>query len=743
VSFMVKRLLALLVVQYLIAFPGETVMAARQTHPHLYLTCQDVERAKLNIARSEWARETFQKIIAEADKWASMSEDSLREMLPPPGAEFAYGFSGCPECGAGWPWWGGRGPCSLDRPRTTKCPSCGRVFPDEKHPDSGDGWLDKKTGKRYWFVATYNSYVIQLLTLSALDSPVGEQFGLSALDALSNAYALTGDEKYARTAAVIFDALAAIYPTCTVGSIDYPNAPGGRLERTQYQVARVIVLLARYYDLIYNSPALSVPSQAGEPTIRASIEERILKDAARYCYEQGSTGRYGLTNGEADFVRGVLAVGLLLDMRSYIDWALSGPYSVFNFLENNLLRDGQYYETSVGYSQHALNLYVDMAEMLACYRSAEYPDGIDLYSHPKLSKALVQGELDVVCAGHLPRFGDWGPDWKKLGAGSAYNPLLHIRAEQLYHRARSPEARAYWADILSRACEGKAEERRANAPRTCKVWLLYHAEPIPDSAATTPLEPTQSALLDGKGLAILRSGSGPSGRAALIRYGPSVCHGHLDDLNLNFFALGRELTYDLGYSLGSAHVQTGWAKQTASHNLVVVNETSQMRAGPTGGSVHLFADGDPITLTELSSEASYQSEGVSVYRRTAALIDSGPESSYLVDVFRVAGGRTHDLVWHAYGEKLEIAGAELGEVRAVGSLAGGKKTILVPDASQFKKGQGLITYDLQTGDAFEIPTNVTINRRGRMLQITATAAGTIDLEGRRYDFGRGTSSIAL
>lgn len=648
----------LMMAVFVAAHGGRSTMAAEPIHPRLYLTPQDIQRGKLNIERFDWARQTFEEIKAEADKWAAMSEDSLREILPPAGAKFAYGFTSCPACGASWAWWGASGVCDLARPGTVKCPTCERIFPDEEHPDQGDGWLDEKSGRRYWFAATYNSYVARSLTLSALNN-------------LSNAYALTGKEEYARTAAVIFDALAEIYPTCTVGSIDYPNAPGGRLERTLYQVARVLVLLANYYDLIYDSPSLDAHSQAGEPTIRASIEERILRDGAAYCYKEGSTGRYGLTNGEADYVRGVLAVGLLLDIESYVDWALEGPYSVFNFLENNLLRDGQYFETSVGYSQHALNLYMDMAEMLANHSSAKYPSGVNLYRHPKLSPALVQGNLDLVCAGHLPRFGDWAPD---LGRCESPDPYVlgavGIAAERMYRRANSAEERKHWADVLNRICAGKIDERRAGMPPAHRKWLLYHAEPVPSQPRAGDLESGESVLLDGAGIAILRSGSGPKGRAAVVRYGPSVCHGHRDDLNLNFFALGRELTYDLGYSLGSAHVQTGWSRQTASHNLVVVNEKSQMAVGPTGGSAHLFADSARLKLAELSSEPSYESENVTLYRRTLALVDSDPGCSYLVDIFRVAGGHMHDLIWHAFGDDLAVDGVKLGEVQEVGSLAG-------------------------------------------------------------------------
>lgn len=630
-----------------------SVLAARE-HPSLYLTQKDIERARLNIDRYPWAEALWDNIRAEADEWAGKSPEELRALIPPQGAKYAYGFAGCPVCRSVWTLWGNGGICDFGKPGKVTCPKCDRTFPDEAHPDSGDGWKDPSDGKMYYFIGCYNSYVAQTITLKALD-------------VLSNAYAITGDEKYARAAAALFDALAYVYPTCTTGSIDYPNAPGGRFERTQYQVARVQVFFARYYDLLYNSPSMSQTSAYGDTPVGRHVEANVLRNGAAYCMEQISTGRYGLTNGAADYLRCILAAGLLLDIAEYVDYGLNGPYSIFNFLGNNLDRDGQYYETSAGYSGHALNLYMDTAEMLANYRSDKHPGGINLYSHPKLSRALVYSHLDILCAGHQPRYGDWAPDTAKFET-EPFCTSAYVGAERLYRRADTEESRRKWAAMLNEVCSGDVEAVRVNGPKYLGNWLLYHADPVEEAAPGEGYDFSRSIVLDSKGMAILRAGSGVNGRAAFMRYGPSVCHGHRDDLNLNFFALGRELTYDLGYSLGSAHVQTGWAKQTASHNLVVVNEKSQI-TGPTGGSLHLFVHSDGARVTEASSDASYRGEGVSLYRRTLALIDSGGDGSYLVDIFRVQGGHQHDLMWHALGDGLSIEGAELGEEEP-GSLAG-------------------------------------------------------------------------
>ena len=158
-------------------------------------------------------------------------------------------------------------------------------------------------------------------------------------------------------------------------------------------------------------------------------------------------------------------------------------------------------------------------------------------------------------------------------------------------------------------------------------------------------------------------------RLYMLRYGPSLNHGHLDDLNINYFARGYELTYDLGYgSTAATQTQTSWAKQTASHNLVVVDERSQKEGGATGGSMQIFVDTPSVRVIEASSELSYSKRGVSIYRRTSALIGSGADA-FLVDFFRVRGGRQHDWIFHAPGSDLKLTGLTPG-AEEPGSLAG-------------------------------------------------------------------------
>src|SRR6266508_1894994 len=204
-------LLSTLCLVFSIGAAAGLTIQGRPSHPTVYLDQRDIERARAN-RQTQWAKPIAEKLLKQADEWANKTDEQIRSLVPAPGACFAYHFSGCPICGATNSWWGATG-CSLDDPGHITCPN-GHRMPDADHPDPGTGWRDS-TGKIYYFVGAYNSFVSEQLLL--------------ALNHLTNAYALTDDQKYAKKAALLLDELARIYPKCDKGSWDYPsNPPSGR-----------------------------------------------------------------------------------------------------------------------------------------------------------------------------------------------------------------------------------------------------------------------------------------------------------------------------------------------------------------------------------------------------------------------------------------------------------------------------------------------------------------------------------
>lgn len=646
----------------------------------VYANGDDLARARRNAETTDWGKAEKETILAEAAKWLKHDPAFWLTMLPKLGACYAYGFTGCPICGSPCGTWAGAR-CRWDRPRTVTCAK-GHLLPDDDHPDDGTGWV-AADGRIHYLLGTWNAWVT-------------EQWTLHALPALTHAYALTGDEQYAERAAFFFDALAGIYPESTSGSWDYPSRPpSGRFARPWYQVARNLVVYVEAYELIQRSATLDEPSlrpkleeqfPAGptpqeravgtanarghsrpDMTRRENIEVNLMQDAAYYCYSHSFSGH--LHNGHADYMRGALAVGALLGIPEYVYHAVESPYSIYAMLANNCDRDGRYYETALGYALHARDLYLTFVEPLANWRCEKYPRGIDLFADPHMQGLYCLPDAVMKLAGHSPNFGDCAPDNRQLPPAAAPWSAHDVAfAERLYAAASGPQ-REQFAALLKVVCGGDVQ--RARRGSSIRRWLLYHADPLPEEVAGSLDDDFRgrvfgSWFLGQKGIALLRDGEGADAQGLLVRYGPSLNHGDLDDLGLIYYGKGWQLTYEIGYGLASTHTQVGWASQTVSHALVTVNEASQR--GGSGGSLHLFAALPSMKLVEADSPLSYASQGVEQYRRTVALIGGG-KNQYAVDLFRVRGGRQHDYGLGVQSQDFRVDGVRMGPEQD-GSLAG-------------------------------------------------------------------------
>ncbi|HPO13955.1 MAG TPA: heparinase II/III family protein [Candidatus Hydrogenedentes bacterium] len=611
------------------------VIRGRADHPCVNITAADIERAKARAATYAWAQHERDEIVTQADSWLRESGAYWLQFLPKPGACYAYGFTGCPICDGKTGTWA-KANCTWDNPGHVKCGN-GHVLPDAEHPDTGEGFK-APDGRIHYFAGQFNAWVT-------------EQWTLNALPNLTQAYALTGEEKYAARAALLLDALASIYAESTSGSWDYPsNPPSGRFARPWYQVARTLVYYVDQFDLIHRSPALDEPSLRPKLTRRENIQRYLLEDGAYYCYGHSFDGV--LHNGHADYMRGALAVGCLLDIPEYIRISIEGPYSIRSMLANNIDRDGRYYETSPGYAIHARALYETFADPLHNLRNAEYPSGINLYDDPQFAACLLLPEMQIQCAGRLPNFGDAAPNVNYNAPPE--RPFSTVDAgflERLCAMSSNPKARAEYGATLLWLAKGGLDAQREDAPY--RNWLLWHACEPPDSPPELP--PSLGQRITGswaagmKGLAILRDGR----QTALLRFGPSLNHGDPDDLALQYYADGYEWTYDLGYGLGSTHCHVGWASSTVSHCLVTVDEKNQLGTDGSGGSLKFFADLPAAKVVQATSELSYAEQGVTHYQRTVALIDG----TYLMDVFEVTGGKQHDFGFCGLGEAFIPFGA--------------------------------------------------------------------------------------
>jgi hypothetical protein len=613
---------------------SEIIVRGNKNHPCVNITPEDVIAAKKRVAKYEWAKKNYNSIIKAADKWLKESDQYWLKFLPEKGACYAYGFTGCPICGSKTGTWGDAN-CSWDNPGHVKCTK-GHVLPDAEHPDNGKGYV-APDGRTHYFVGQWNAWVTE------------QWRGVPYI--LGQAYLLTGDERYAERGLMFLDAMASIYKESDKGSWDYPDPKtSGRFARPLYQVARSLVIYADSYDFLYNSPAADKPSLRAGMTRRKNIEENMLLDGAYYCYTHSGKGY--LTNGQADYMRGALAVGCLLDIPEYIDAAVKSPFSINVMLANNIDRDGRYYETSEGYAMHARNLYMTYAEPLLNLRNKEYPHGLNLYDDPRVQATITLPDLRFQLAGRRPNYGDCAPEPGYLDPKKPlFSDADYEFMEQLYANTSDKNKQHEYGQMLNCLAENNVDQVRSKYNFD---WLLWHAREATNVKGELPVklknDVNRSWLAGARGVALLRQGD----QAALLRYGPSIYHGHDDDLGLIYNANGYELSYEIGYGLASTHCQVGWSNTTISHGLVTVNEKNQFEGEGSGGSLLGFAALPSVQFADANSPLSYSKEGVKEYRRSLVLVKGG----YLVDCFQVEGGNQHDYSFGSLGTSLEPFGVK-------------------------------------------------------------------------------------
>lgn len=198
--------------------------------------------------------------------------------------------------------------------------------------------------------------------------------------------------------------------------------------------------------------------------------------------------------------------------------------------------------------------------------------------------------------------------------------------------------------------------------------------------------PGAPGLLGVAGLAKLGHGQ----MSAFLQFDGLRGHDHHDALNLVWYAAGREVFGDTGYqALPGSGSTREWHTITASHNTVAVDETTQFRNPgpeiPTPDPYHGYSSQPPASPAQpdsssttpeapisaaLPGAARYANQGrlllwdatssdvqameaeqeqaylgiTSLYRRTVVMVPLGNSDGYLIDLFRIRGGKTHDFL---------------------------------------------------------------------------------------------------
>ncbi|WP_342088306.1 heparinase II/III domain-containing protein [Dyadobacter sp. OTU695] len=623
----------------------------------------DIMKARMNLVHYEGAREVRDKILKAADSWLVRPDSAIIALMPDARVPRAFDLNpkGSPvhgdtvfKVGGFYPWI-----VDPDHPLQVKSPIDGQVFPsndylayyksgfkdkkglDRKFADDGWGWI-APDGERYWFVA----YANQWMWKGHIEPAFAD---------LAHAYLLTGDRRYAHKAAVMLYRLGEVYP-----SMDHANQSRyGLMEKMKGHTynGKILNLIwetsliqnaAEAYDAVWDSidDDMGLQKATGKTggQIRAFIEANVLEDAVDAYMQRKIQGNYGM---HQIALLHVLLARQHMGTEKYLRMLVEEPgesrvqsglrYALYNMI----FRDGQPLEAP-DYNLLTVQKITRFADMLRM-------GGTDLFGEPRL-RALIDSPLAMVATGKVtPGIGDSG---SVLATLVGQDPDVY----QVGYRAyRDPRYLTWLASV------GRVGPHSFSTFESLFRDVLPDVKPLANGRAL-PARP--SHLLAGYGMGILNNRS--DAIALTFNYGFKGTHYHWDFLNFELFANGLKMIPDLGYpDAMNEYVKEvyTWSFNSVAHNTVVVDAQRQVSNVP--GVLHDFADGKFARSMDASSATYPQT---TAYRRNLVMVDVDSTRSYVVDFFRVAGGKQHDYALHGPPGSVSTEG-KWGE-KQPGTLAG-------------------------------------------------------------------------
>ena len=659
-----------------------------------------VARAKANAAKYPWAKGIRDRVVARARPWLKMSDEKLWGLMFGPTITrswMVWSNGHCPSCRKPVPMYNWRID-ALARPWKVRCPHCKELFPKNdfgKYYRSGldaGGVFDPKLADRKLLFNTEHPKAKDRLHKFGVDDGKGfvqgskrwrfvgtyliygqwKQAVLGGINNLAAAYVVTGDRAYAHKAAVLLDRVADLYPTFdharqswvyeTMRTNGYVSTWHDACEETREMALAYDQIrsgLARDKKLVAFLSAKAAKHGLDNPKasitdIRRNIEQRILADALRNAHKIHSN--YPRAEICKAVIRTVLnRPGDRKKVDAMIDAMVSRSTRV----------DGVTGEKGLaGYTAFTIQ---GLAKFLGRYDRAD-PAFLPalLKRQPRLGEAY-RFHIDTHCLGkYYPLSGDTGswfqamPNYvgvrfQRPGGLDAsmftflwklYDLTGDAAFVQVLYRANDNTVKGLPHDLF--AADPKAMQKQVAA-------VIRREGPAPKLGSVNKQQ---------WHIAILRSGKGQSARAVWLDYDSGVNHGHQDGMNLGLFAKGLNLLPDFGYPPvnfgGWSSAKANWYRNTASHNTVVVDGRNQANAA---GRTRLWADGEKFRAIRASCP---QLVGGKQYERTVAMVDISEQDFYVLDVFRVAGGRDHAKFVQGFLGKLRTTGLKLKPAKDYG-----------------------------------------------------------------------------
>ncbi|MBI5820609.1 MAG: heparinase II/III family protein [Verrucomicrobia bacterium] len=654
-------------------------------HPCVMFKPADIARARENINRYAWAKSYASGVEKSAKRYLSrITPEFLTQMVPDTTPGDAL-WTPCPACRAKgkpvhphglWSW-------SLDDSEHIKCNVCGTLFPNDQYPEDvvlqtrwrkpqtisycgGDTFVifGYKTG-RPSFTANVRARKVKWIS--------------GYCRSLAEAHLLTGKPEYARACRDILVRLAECYPTWLVhvGYGEYadmdpriasqfinklpepelcppPNKPNRRLHTGYWSAGRAggvgmesgfVRQVVEAYDF-----TCTARDADGKPVYtdgdRRKIERDLLLESSILLVCDKAINNKSVSNRTA-----AALVGMCVGHPELVWFGLEGFYQT---VDGWFLPDGATSE-SPGYGTMTLGGIWDLAQAFRGYSdppgyrdaAGKRIDSLDLYHGTAYERVWecffrgLQGDLHYPPSADSLRGSGLGVNFIELMAGNYPDRPQYLALLKETLGVNSPKSASSAGDVARR-------ELLKEMPGA--GLALYYREPGLESKKTPTLSFPDWCPPE---LRIGHMRTGADGRESLLTLSASHWgnHHHQDSLNLYHWKQGREVLSDLGYLWD--HPEKHMTVRTVAHNTVVIDEKEQITK-ERGGDVLFFKTSEHVKAMEASSRAYPDAR---LYRRTSALIDHGNGRSYVVDFFRVEGGKRQDYVYHGFTNTCDVLDA--------------------------------------------------------------------------------------
>lgn len=461
----------------------------------LQFTSQEITRIREKVTN-----ELIEKLIAD-------NFDVLNsETLVPPDARATWNlYYFCPEHGVRLNW-------DRKSPTTHACPIDNQQFCGE--PYDGAWWR--------W--------------LNTLNSKACYELGLL--------WQLTQDPKYLSKVKDILLQYAQYYPDYEVhGGIPY-NGPGKANAQTLCE-ANCHLDFARGYDFI--SDELSDAD-------KHFIEERLLREGAVFLIEHRTDQ---LHNHEMKINATIGIIGLLLQEKAYLEFALNSKYGLHYQLNKGCLGEGMWFEGSIHYHYYAL-------QALLAYEKVAWNTEYSVSNNPNLKRMLKFPLKLLMTEKHFPRLNDCIAGQEELSHVHIFEFANKLFPNEVFKKALNTIYQTMSRNNLEALLYGD-DAYAATEMLSCSS---IHA---PDAGYTLGYE-------------------SESKNSYLLKHSPyGGEHDHYDRLGLIIVRNGQEILPDLGTTGYGACLHKQYYKTSSAHNTLVVNQANQPPINPI---VHMYLEQD-------------------------------------------------------------------------------------------------------------------------------------------------------